>query len=108
VSRHWSAPTVLDAEDSERLLRSLEKTCSAEEMARRVAVAKRRLAEMGVGAYSPAARAAEKQASRDRDAARLASGEVTPQQLRDENAFIRGPIRILSFGGPPRRRKSAK
>jgi hypothetical protein len=37
----------------------------------------------------PVARAAEKQASRDRDRARLAAGEVSPRELARENDFFR-------------------
>lgn len=40
------------------------------------------------GVYSPVARAAEKRASRERDARRLASGEVTREQLARENSFL--------------------
>ena len=55
--------------------------------------------------YSPTCRAAEKQASRDEDARRLACGEVTPAELRRENSFIPEgtKIVILDHGGPPRR-----
>lgn len=38
--------------------------------------------------FDPAERARQKQASRDRDARRLADGEVTPTELRRENAFF--------------------
>jgi hypothetical protein len=38
--------------------------------------------------YDPEERALEKQASRDEDARRLAAGEVTPEQLREENTLI--------------------
>ncbi|MGC4088734.1 MAG: hypothetical protein QM756_12715 [Polyangiaceae bacterium] len=37
--------------------------------------------------FDPAARAVEKQASRDADARALMSGEKTVEQLRRENAF---------------------
>lgn len=38
----------------------------------------------------PEERRREKQASRDDDARRLAAGEVTPDQLRQENALFAG------------------
>jgi hypothetical protein len=41
--------------------------------------------------YDPIARAAEKQASRDADAAALASGEKTVEQLRKENGAFAFP-----------------
>ncbi len=40
------------------------------------------------GVLDPVARAAEKQASRDADAARLAAGTITPAELARENSFF--------------------
>ncbi len=40
-----------------------------------------------VASFDPAARAAEKQASRDADAAALRAGAKTVEQLRSENSF---------------------
>lgn len=45
--------------------------------------------------FDPKARAAEKQASRDRDAADLASGAKTREQLWRENTLL--PARLTSF-----------
>ena len=62
----------------------------------------------GVGSYfeacrlkpveilDPVARAAEKQASRDADAARLAAGEITPAELARENSFF-GSLDLSGF-----------
>jgi hypothetical protein len=47
--------------------------------------------------YDPAERAAEKQASRDEDARRLAAGEVTREQLARENSPFAGLIGKVSF-----------
>lgn len=48
-------------------------------------------------------RAAQKQASREADAARLASGEVTAEELRKENAFIKGSgFRAKKIGFSPK------
>jgi len=62
-----------------------------------------------VATYDPRERAAEKQASRDEDARRLAAGEVTREQLSRENspfaALIRGPISFTGAGVPGRRRR---
>jgi hypothetical protein len=38
--------------------------------------------------FDPAARAAEKQASRDRDASMLESGEITREELARKNVFL--------------------
>lgn len=50
-------------------------------------------------------RAAEKQASREEDAARLARGEISPAQLRAENNFFGSldmqRFRIVAIGGRP-------
>lgn len=50
-------------------------------------------------------RPAEKQASRDEDAARLARGEITPAQLRRENNFFGAldmqRFKIVAIGGRP-------
>ena len=50
-------------------------------------------------------RPAEKQASRDEDAARLARGEITPAELRAENSFFGSldmrRFRIVEIGGRP-------
>jgi hypothetical protein len=43
--------------------------------------------------FDPKKRAAEKQASRDEDARRLAAGEVTQEELRRENSFI--PLELI-------------
>lgn len=40
--------------------------------------------------YDPAERAREKQASRDEDARRLAAGEVTREELAQENGLFHG------------------
>lgn len=46
-------------------------------------------------------RAAEKEAQRENDRARLARGEVTPTELQDENNFFKdlGPFKIVAIGG---------
>lgn len=58
-----------------------------------------------VGVLDQEARVRQKQASRDRDAARLRSGEIDREQLQRENGFFSGlPIgrfRIVSVGGRP-------
>lgn len=38
--------------------------------------------------YNPEERAKEKQASRDKDAADLASGKITAEELRKKNTFL--------------------
>ncbi|HZH50300.1 MAG TPA: hypothetical protein VEZ16_00310 [Microvirga sp.] len=52
-----------------------------------------------------AERAAEKQASREHDLARLNSGEVSRAQLRAENGFFSSlrlsELRIVAIGGKP-------
>lgn len=52
-----------------------------------------------------AQRAREKQESRDRDAARLASGEIDREQLKRENDFFAAvdfsEWRIVAIGGVP-------
>ena len=49
---------------------------------------------------SPRDRAAEKEAQREDDRARLVRGEVTPAELQDENNFFRGlgPFKIVAIG----------
>jgi hypothetical protein len=51
------------------------------------------------------ARAAAKQASRDNDARRLASGEIDKHQLKRENSFFgsisKGGYSFVSMGGKP-------
>lgn len=58
-----------------------------------------------IGVLDPEERAAEKQARRDADAERLASGTVTPQQLAAENSFFGGldlpSFRIAAIGRTP-------
>jgi len=49
-----------------------------------------------VEVLDPVARAAEKQASRDADAARLAAGAVTPAELARENSFF-GSLDLSGF-----------
>lgn len=49
-----------------------------------------------VEVLDPVARAAEKQASRDRDAARLAADEITPAALARENSFF-GSLDLSGF-----------
>jgi len=58
--------------------------------------------------YSARERAAEKQASRDEDARRLAAGEVTPAELARENCPFVGLIGRVDFrvlGAPGHRRR---
>lgn len=54
------------------------------------------------GILDPIARAAEKQASRDADAARLAAGTITPADLARENSFFScldlASFRIVAIG----------
>ncbi len=56
-----------------------------------------------VGVLDSDARAREKQASRDRDAARLASGEIDRDSLRRKNGFFSSleikNFKIVSVGG---------
>jgi hypothetical protein len=40
--------------------------------------------------FDPEERRRQKQESRDQDARRLAAGEVTPEQLNQENSFFAG------------------
>lgn len=47
--------------------------------------------------YDPPERAREKQASRDQDAADLASGKKTREQLRRENGMFHGLILHVDF-----------
>lgn len=58
-----------------------------------------------VGVLDQDARVRQKQAARDRDAARLRSGEISREQLTRENDFFSAlPIatfRIVSVGGRP-------
>jgi hypothetical protein len=58
-----------------------------------------------VGSFDHQARARDKQASRDSDAARLRAGEVSRQELRGENGFASSlPVsgfRIASVGRRP-------
>lgn len=63
------------------------------------AVAAETIAKYGapVAFYDPAERAAEKQASRDEDARRLAAGEVTPQELARENSPFAGLVGAVDF-----------
>lgn len=63
------------------------------------AVATEAVAKYGapVALYDPAERAAEKQASRDEDARRLAAGEVTPQELARENSPFAGLVGAVDF-----------
>jgi hypothetical protein len=58
------------------------------------------------GVLDPAKRAAEKQESRDRDERRLASCEVTREELCRENNFFRDlrDTEIVVIGGKPIRR----
>jgi hypothetical protein len=42
------------------------------------------------GQYDPRARDAQKQRSRDRDAADLASGRISASALQDQNRFFKG------------------
>jgi len=53
--------------------------------------------------FNPKERAAEKQRRREDDARRLASGEVSREQLSVENSFFKftGPLKIVHSGGPP-------
>jgi hypothetical protein len=55
--------------------------------------------------FDPVARAAEKQAARDRDADRLRSGAVQADALARENDFFRGieidKFKIAAIGGRP-------
>lgn len=48
------------------------------------------MANCKVRYYDPSERASEKQRSRDEDARRLASGEVTQEELRRENGIFYG------------------
>jgi len=62
------------------------------------------LANRDAGVLDPAQRAAEKQASRDRDQARLDAGEVSAQELSRENDFFScfdGALEIVEIGGKP-------
>lgn len=52
--------------------------------------------------YSPAERAREKQAAREQDAADLASGAKTREQLRAENATFAGLRVRVNFAGAKR------
>lgn len=58
-----------------------------------------------VGVLDQEARIREKQASRDRDAARLASGEIDREGLRAKNGFFStlpiADFRIVYVGGRP-------
>jgi hypothetical protein len=64
------------------------------------------------GILDPRKRAAEKQASRDRDLERLRTGKVTPEQLTKENSFFDAldiaSFKIEAIGGRPLRRKDPK
>lgn len=52
-----------------------------------------------------AERARQKQASRDRDADRLARGEISPAELAEENSFFASldvsRFKIVAIGGRP-------
>ncbi len=50
-----------------------------------------------VGRFDPVARAAEKQAARDRDEQSLASGAKSREQLWRENSFIRAAGSEIDF-----------
>ena len=52
--------------------------------------------------YDPAERAREKQASRDQDAADLASGAKTREQLHAENAALAGLRVRVDYAGAKR------
>ena len=52
--------------------------------------------------YDPAERAREKQASRDQDAADLASGAKTHEHLHAENAALAGLRVRVNFAGAKR------
>lgn len=58
-----------------------------------------------VGVLDQDARARQKQAGRDRDAARLRSGEISREQLTRGNDFFSalpiGTFRMVSVGGRP-------
>lgn len=58
-----------------------------------------------IGRLDQAQRAHEKQESRDRDAARLASGEIEREQLKRQNDLFAGVDfgnwRIVAIGGVP-------
>lgn len=58
------------------------------------------------------ARAAVKQASRDEDARRLLSGEISNDELRRENSFLGAldvsKLRTVAIGGKPLARKVSK
>ena len=60
----------------------------------------------------PKKRAAEKQASRDRDLERLKRGEITPEELTKENDFFAAldlaEFEIVSIGGRPFRGNKKK
>ncbi len=59
-------------------------------------------------AFSRSGRAAEKQASRDEDARRIAAGEVTREQLVRENCpfvAIIGRVDFTATGAPGYRRR---
>lgn len=45
---------------------------------------------MLVGNFSPAERAREKQASRDRDISMLANGDISVRELRQQNGMLAG------------------
>jgi len=45
---------------------------------------------MKEGQYDPRARDAQKQRSRDRDAAYLAAGRLSASALQDQNRFLKG------------------
>jgi hypothetical protein len=61
--------------------------------------------EYEIGNLDGGARAAEKQASRDDDAKRLASGEISAAALRRKNSFFGSlafsKFRIVAIGGKP-------
>jgi hypothetical protein len=61
-----------------------------------------------VSQFNPAKRAAAKQASRDEDARKLASGEISKEALRRRNGFFSGldksKFRMVAIGNMPIRR----
>jgi hypothetical protein len=64
------------------------------------------------GTFDWKKRAAEKQASRDRDFERLRNGEVTPEELARENDFFAAldlaDFKIVAMGGKPFRKGKKK
>jgi len=98
MARPIEPTPILIGKDADRLLSDMDDVCPPAEAKSRIDEARRIRAEMMSPKVNlPNRRAREKQESRDRDAARLASGEVSREQLREENAFLQADRSVVHF-----------